>query len=155
MHATNGRSEQVPKPMVSFMSIQRCRILLAEDCLLDQRLTSHALKKAGAEVTIVENGQLAVDAALHAADESQSFDVILMDMQMPLMDGYTATSMLRAQGYREPIVALTGNSLLGDRERCLAAGCNDYACKPIDRVKLIELLSSLYTVSIEPTAVVE
>ncbi|MGD8452833.1 MAG: response regulator [Phycisphaerae bacterium] len=119
-----------------------CRILLAEDGPDNQRLIAHVLRKSGAEVTIVENGQLAVDAALTARDTGQPFDVVLMDMQMPVMDGYAATRLLRQSGYESPIIALTAYAMAGDRQRCLAAGCNEYATKPICRSQLIQSIRS-------------
>jgi PAS domain S-box-containing protein len=117
-----------------------CRILLAEDGPDNQRLISCMLGRAGAAVTCVDNGRRAVDAALVAQDSGQPFAVVLMDMQMPVMDGYEASTLLRTKGYRGAIIALTAHTMAGDREKCLTAGCDDYAPKPIDRDRLLETI---------------
>ena len=114
------------------------RILLAEDGPDNQRLISMMLRKAGAEVCVVENGQMAIERT-----EIETFDLVLMDMAMPVMDGYTAARTLRARGNRVPIVALTAHALAGEREKCLAAGCNAYLTKPIDRYDLLASIRAL------------
>ena len=113
------------------------RVLLVEDAPDVQRLISFMLTKAGAEVVTAENGQIGVELATAAWKSGCPFDVILMDMQMPVLDGYQATGKLRAEGYPGPIVALTAHTMAGQRQECLDAGCDDYVAKPI---KLHQLL---------------
>jgi PAS domain S-box-containing protein len=112
------------------------RILLAEDGYDNRELIRNVLGKAGARVECVENGRLAVAKA-----ESETFDVVVMDMNMPEMDGYHATRLLRDHGYSQPIVALTANAMLDDSQRCKEAGCSEYLSKPIDRVQLVATLA--------------
>ena len=118
-----------------------CKVLLAEDGPDNQRLISFFLKKAGAEVTLVENGREALDVAMAFHLAKSPFDVILMDMQMPVMDGYEATRQLRNAGYERPIVALTANAMDGDEDMCRRAGCDGYVAKPIDYDRLIAAIA--------------
>ena len=116
------------------------RVLLAEDGPDNQRLIAFVLEKSGAHVTIAENGLVAVELALEAQREGRPFDVILMDMQMPEMDGYAATAKLRDTGYHHPIIALTAHAMSGDREKCIRAGCDDYTTKPVSRATLLAVI---------------
>jgi signal transduction histidine kinase len=113
-----------------------CRVLLAEDGPDNQRLISTMLSKAGAEVALAANGHEVIGKAL-----TEAFDMILMDMHMPYVDGYTATRRLREAGYDRPIIALTASAMEGDRAKCLEAGCDDYVSKPIDRRLLLETVA--------------
>jgi signal transduction histidine kinase len=115
-------------------------VLLAEDTPAIQVVVVHALKKRGHRVTVASNGRTAVALA-----ERDGFDVILMDLQMPDIDGLEATAAIRAlpEPHRTPIIALTAHSMVGDRERCLAAGMNGYLSKPLDLRELIETVESV------------
>jgi two-component system sensor histidine kinase/response regulator len=119
------------------------RVLLAEDMPVNQKLVSTYLEKAGMTVSIAKDGVEARDQALAAVSEGSPFDMILMDMQMPILDGYEATRELRKAGYGGPIVALTAHAMAGDKEKCLEAGCDDYTVKPVNRRHLLELCASL------------
>jgi PAS domain S-box-containing protein len=119
------------------------RILLAEDGLDNQRLISFHLGRAGAQVLIAPNGRQACAMIDEHAAAGTPIHMILMDMQMPEMDGYAATAQLRASGYTAPIVALTAHALDTDRQRCLACGCDEYLSKPVDRALLLLTIAGL------------
>ena len=116
------------------------RILLVEDGEDNRRLISFTLAKSGFDVSHAENVAVGVDRALAAQEAGEAFDLILMDMQMPVMDGYEASRRLRESGYELPIIALTAHAMAGDRQRCLDAGCTDFATKPIDRRELVKMV---------------
>jgi CheY-like chemotaxis protein len=111
------------------------RVLVAEDAVSNQLLIKILLNKLGLHVTTVENGQRAVEEV-----SQQSFDMIFMDIQMPVMDGYEATRLIREKGITTPIIAVTANTNRGERDSCLQAGCNDYVPKPICNEVLIQAI---------------
>jgi CheY-like chemotaxis protein len=133
-----GTAAGSPKPGRSY------RILLAEDNLLNQRLAARIIEREGHTVTIAGNGQEAVEAA-----QRETFDVILMDVQMPVVDGLQATAAIRERERLSgrtrptPIVAMTAHAMKGDRERCLVAGMNAYVAKPFKPADLTAAIESL------------
>ncbi len=135
-----GGSEKTPAVPKEPLPLEGVRILLVEDMVVNQLVISTQLTGAGAKVEIAGNGDVAVKKIAADADNGYFFDIVLMDMQMPVMDGYEATRTLRSQGYDRPIIAITAHALTGDREKTIAAGCNDYIAKPVDRRALIETL---------------
>jgi CheY-like chemotaxis protein len=115
------------------------RILVAEDNAVNRKLVMALLTKAGHSVITVANGRDAVDALAH-----ERFDVVLMDVQMPIMGGLEATQLIRAReantGHRTPIIAVTASAMKGDREECLAAGMDDFVSKPIQTSQLMAVM---------------
>jgi len=122
-----GSGEPTGDPML----LGGARILVAEDTAMIRRLVSMFLTKGGARVEVVRDGQEAVECALAAEASPDPFDLVLMDMQMPVMDGYQAATALRAAGYRKPIVALTAHAGEEDARACCRAGCDGHLAKPI------------------------
>jgi signal transduction histidine kinase/CheY-like chemotaxis protein/HPt (histidine-containing phosphotransfer) domain-containing protein len=116
--------------ILSSVSLHGVRVLVAEDGADNRRLILAVLRRAGARVVVVEDGRAAVEKAMADESDGKAFHVILMDMEMPVLDGYGATARLRELGYRGPIVALTAHAMAESRERCLAAGCDDHVTKP-------------------------
>jgi signal transduction histidine kinase/CheY-like chemotaxis protein len=110
-------------------------VLVVEDTRTNQMLVKMILEKMGFTVTVSEDGKEGVEKAL-----SEPFDLIFMDMQMPNMNGYEATGVLREKDIHTPIIALTAYAMKGDREKCISAGCDDYLSKPIDRDELLNAI---------------
>jgi CheY-like chemotaxis protein len=142
---------QLPGPALEAVKVRETkplRILLAEDNAVNQRVASRFLEKAGHSVVIAGNGLEALGCL-----EQQNFDVVLMDIQMPIVDGYQATQRIRAgerlrnqsKGWGEaddhiPIVAMTAHAMQGDKERCLQAGMDDYISKPVRSEELLQVI---------------
>ncbi|QDV05399.1 Sensory/regulatory protein RpfC [Planctomycetes bacterium Poly30] len=119
------------------------RVLLVDDRRDIRYVGQHFIEDAGGEVVTAVNGVEAIEAVRAAHETGQPFDVIVMDIQMPVMDGYEATRALRALGEEAPIVALTADAMKEDQERCLRAGCDRHLAKPIDADELIALLGHM------------
>jgi two-component system sensor histidine kinase/response regulator len=123
--------------LADMASIRGARVLLVEDNDINQAVATHMLEEAGLAVEVAENGQVALDCLAQA-----SYDLVLMDMQMPVMDGITATTAIRRTARLRglPIVAVTANVMPQDRQRCMAAGMNDFLAKPIEPEQLNHVL---------------
>ncbi len=132
---SGGQSELPAAPYPLETARFSGKVLVAEDTATNQILIKLLLEKMGLEVVVVGNGQEALEATVQG-----QFDLILMDISMPVMDGHEATRAIRAHGIETPIVALTANAMKGDDRKCLAAGCSAYLSKPIDREQLLTLL---------------
>ncbi|WP_417385312.1 response regulator [Gimesia sp.] len=138
-----AKLDSAAEPEAQAFALKGKKVLLAEDGPDNQKLITFILKKSGAEVTVAENGEAALHAALRAMEIGLLYDAILMDMQMPILDGYGATRQIREQGYSGPIISLTANAMEGDREKCISVGCNDHLTKPIDRRKLVSMIANI------------
>lgn len=128
-----------PKPVTEagdeVMLLRNVRLLVVEDAPDNQVLIKRLLKPTGAEVEIAQNGEEGMYKAL-----TQDFDLVLMDLQMPVMNGYEATQELRLRGYHRPILAVTAYAISGEKEKCLQQGFNDFITKPFTRKLLIETI---------------
>jgi PAS domain S-box-containing protein len=133
------RDTEPEAPLAEAPSLS-CRVLVVDDRRDVRHISQHFLEKAGARVSTAEDGQQGIAAALEARDSGAPFDLIVMDMQMPNVDGLQATSELRSAGIDWPIIALTADAMKGDRDRCLNGGCDDYLAKPIDQGQLVSMV---------------
>ncbi|MBK8976299.1 MAG: response regulator [Planctomycetes bacterium] len=132
-------------PAAGDAPLRGARVLIAEDGPDNRCLIEAIIRRAGGDLCYTENGNLAVAAALAAEADGRPFDLVLMDVQMPELDGCEATRALRNAGYRRPIVALTAHALADEMQRCLDAGCDAYETKPIRRRRLLDTLAGLLT----------
>ena len=125
--------------------LPECKILVVDDGAANRRLIKLFLGRAGCVVEQAENGQIAVDMM-----QAEHFDLVLMDMQMPVLDGYEATGKLRELGFKQPIVALTANAMQGDEQKCLDAGCSGFLSKPVNMDKLVSTVAESLSIEPEP-----
>jgi len=123
-------------------SAQQARILVVDDSPDNRKLLGFLLKKNGYPCDYAVDGREAVESVLDAWKQDKPYAIVLMDMQMPILDGYSATTELREAGYQFPILALTAHAMSHDREKCINAGCDDFLTKPIDRKALTESLET-------------
>jgi signal transduction histidine kinase/CheY-like chemotaxis protein len=146
------RAEAIPSPSsetptlagVRSATVLRGRVLIAEDGPDNRRLLAHLLERWGLEVEIAENGREALERVASCEARGEPIGLVLMDMQMPEIDGYEAARSLRARGFQAPIVALTAHAMEGSRDACLAAGCDHFLTKPVDRTQLRNALASFF-----------
>ncbi len=148
LEQVESRAQIETNPRVQLRNPQRqslpefdARVLLADDRRDIWRIGKYYLEKCGAKVTVVEDGLQAVEETQRAAKNGEPFDLILMDMQMPVMTGREAVMEIRELGFKTPIIALTADAMEGERESCLSMGCDDYFPKPIDGIKLMNLVA--------------
>lgn len=133
--------DMVPSRQNSIPQFRGLRALVVDDVIANQKLIALILTRGGASLSLASNGQEACDLVL---SKQQPFDVILLDMQMPIMDGYEAARKLRQAGITTPIVALTANAMKGDRDKCLEAGCTDFISKPVNKEELLQRMQWYY-----------
>ena len=139
----NNPNDATPITQQDDTLLAHSKVLIVDDAKDNRILLKHILKKTGAQIEFAHDGQEAIDAIELAIESNEPYDLILMDMQMPVLDGYHATVQLRENGITTPIIALTAHALDGDRDHCINAGCDEYMTKPIDKAALIETCSQL------------
>ena len=133
----NVKTESSPDEV---LPLQGLRVLVVEDMAVNQVILAALLREAGAQVELTDNGAMGVQKIMQDIDNGLFFDVILMDMRMPVMDGYEATAYLRKHHYHRPIIAVTALTVEGDWEKTLEAGCDDCLAKPVDPLAMIETI---------------
>ncbi len=140
VHSEFGFSFNPQSPEVEGL---QCKVLIVDDRREIRFLSKRLLSKSGASVEEVEDGQLAIEYVKRSFNTADHPDLILLDMQMPVLDGYSTARMLREIGYTQPIVALTGDAMLDDRNRCIECGCTTYLSKPIQASLLVDTVRQL------------
>ena len=140
VHTPDSHQEDLQK---TDEKLKNANILFAEDAPDNRKLITYFLENAGAHVVSVENGKLALEEIQKHQKQHNLFDLVIMDMQMPTMDGFTATREIRELGLEIPVLGLTAHALPADRKKCLEAGCDDYATKPIHREQLIQIAQKM------------
>ena len=143
LHDFANATTPVSNPTPDAPDLTRLSVLIVDDGPDNRTLLDHILQKAGMRPDLACNGREAVQKARVAWESGQQYDAILMDMQMPEVDGYEATRQLRRAGYPGRIFALTAFAMPEDRQRCIDAGCDDYLSKPVARADLLQLLATL------------
>ncbi|MCL4125836.1 UNVERIFIED_CONTAM: hypothetical protein GTU68_060231 [Idotea baltica] len=125
------------------------RILVVDDRREVRFIAQHLLEDAGAIVITAEDGEQCIEAVCEADEKDEEIDLIVMDMQMPVLDGYGATRKLREMDYKNPIIALTAHAMEGDREKCLAAGCTDYVTKPLEKATFLNVIGGFLETAVD------
>jgi CheY-like chemotaxis protein len=145
-HAVDATTVRLPRhfnllqPWVPYAPLN-CRVLVVDDRREIRYLVRQFIEEAGGRVTTVGDAYSGFTEIQNAVKERRPFDIVLMDIQMPGLDGYEAARQLRSGGFTQPIIALTADAMKGHREQCLQAGCNDYLSKPLDRETLVGLVA--------------
>lgn len=146
LHAARDETQGAPSPQAEDRVLEGRRILVVDDRREMRNLVQYLLEEHGATVVTAANGRKALDAygphdaAADGPDGNTGFDAVIMDMQMPVMDGYAATRALRERGVKVPVIAVTANALQGEHRQCLEAGCSAYVTKPLDGGALVRLI---------------
>ena len=140
--AFNNVRLNAQQPIIPLPKISGC-IMVVDDRREVRFIAQHILEEAGATVITAEDGEQCIEAVCNEDETGNSIDLIVMDMQMPVLDGYEATKRLRAMDYENPIIALTAHAMEGDREKCLAVGCSEYVTKPLEKFMFLNAISRL------------